>query len=822
MKPLNNKKIYIKSLLLLVCILLLNACNVSKKLKEGEYLLNKNVVNIDITTLDKSEIENYIRLKPNYKLLGLFRFQLWLHNIVNEERLKHKRIVRDEKIRKKNERRAAKGKKEKKHHLLFGEWLLSVGEAPVIYDSLLVKKSDQQIKLYLHNKGYFLSTVKDSAHYKRHKKVNVYFNIKTNAPYKINSISYEIADTLLKSYVYADTANSLLKIGNNYDLDVIQAERDRIEYHLNNEGYYLFTKEFIYFKIDTVSIKGKVNIVVGIKNYIKKAEGLTDSIIESPHRQFYINNIYIETNFSPTKKDSVKTDTLIAGKNGEYTILYNKKIKYKTRVLLDAIFIRKGDLYKFKNVEATYKRLSEIKVFKFINVVFKETPDGKLDCYIQLSPLLKQSLTLETEGTNTSGYLGISGSVIYQNKNLVKGAELLELRLKGGISAQPLLNQSTKNIASNSTFNTIEIGPELNIYLPRFWLPFKVAALSKLITPKTVFTSGLNYQRRDDYTRLITNFSLGYTWKESAKRQHAFYPVVINFVKVNLQPSFEAKLSEQDNKYIINTFSNHLSTSTRYSFTFNGQDLKKQKSFSFFRINLEASGNILREFYTLANRITPNTFVKDVNNRYTFLNIAYSQYVRADAEYRYYFDLHEFGKIVFRVAGGIGKALENYNVLPFERSFFSGGTNGLRAWQSRTIGPGSYPQTRFSYVGDGQLEGNIEHRFKIFKMLNGAIFVDAGNVWLRNPNPEYPGGDFQFDRFYKEIAIGTGLGLRADFSFFIIRLDLGIKARDPQFAENDRWVLPYLFNRQWKQNYQNTYDTKYNFVVFNLGIGYPF
>ncbi len=168
--------------------------------------------------------------------------------------------------------------------------------------------------------------------------------------------------------------------------------------------------------------------------------------------------------------------------------------------------------------------------------------------------------------------------------------------------------------------------------------------------------------------------------------------------------------------------------------------------------------------------------------------------------------------------------MANYNVLPFERSFFSGGSNGLRAWQSRTIGPGSYSAQGFSYdkFGDGQLEGNIEHRFKIFKMLNGAIFVDAGNVWLRKPDPTGPGltsrvgGDFQLNRFYKEIAIGTGVGVRADFSFFIVRMDMGIKARDPQFAENDRWVLQHLFDNEWKQK------NSYSFLTFNLGVGYPF
>jgi len=826
---LNNISQYIKLAPFIVVILLLNACNPAKKLKEGTFLLNKNIVNIkDRETLDKTEVESYIKLKPNYRLLALVRFNLWLYNLVNEDRIKHKREVRNEKIKAKNEKRAAKGKKAKSYNrLLLGERILKIGEPPVIYDSLLIKKSVQQIKFYLNNKGYFLNTVKDSIQYERHKKVNVYFNIKTNTPYKINNVSYEIADTLLKRYVYADTANSLIKKGHNYDFNLIQQERDRIEYQLNNQGYYLFTKEFVYFKIDTISNKGKVNVIVGIKNYAKKMEGSTDSIIEMPHQQFHIQNIYIETNFYSLKKDSVKMDTLIAGKNGEYKIIYSHELKYKTKIILDAIFINKGDLYRFKNVEATYKRLSEIKVFKYVNVIFKEQPNDKLDCYIQLSPSLKQSLTLESEGTNSSGYLGVSGSIIYQNKNLLKGSELLELKLKGGVSAQRNLTQST---SGSSGFNTIELGPELNVYLPRFWLPDKVTIPSKIITPRTVFTSGLNYQRRSDYTRLITNFSLGYTWKQSSKWQHAFYPVVINFVKVDLQPSFQALLNAQDNQYITNSFSNHLSTSTRYSYTYNGQNLNKEKNFSYFKINLEASGNILRGLYNLTNKIEPNTFVKDDKDRYTLLNIAYSQYVRADAEYRYYFDLHDLGKIVFRVAGGIGRALANYNVLPFERSFFSGGSNGLRAWQSRTIGPGSYNAQGFSYdkFGDGQLEGNVEHRFKIFKMLNGAVFIDAGNVWLRKADPSGPGltsrvgGDFQLNRFYKEIAIGTGVGLRADLNFFIVRLDLGIKARDPEFAENDRWVLQHLFSNEWKQEYYNANGVKYNFLTLNLGVGYPF
>jgi outer membrane protein assembly factor BamA len=208
------------------------------------------------------------------------------------------------------------------------------------------------------------------------------------------------------------------------------------------------------------------------------------------------------------------------------------------------------------------------------------------------------------------------------------------------------------------------------------------------------------------------------------------------------------------------------------------------------------------------------------------LNIAYSQYLRCDVDYRYHYDQNEINKVVFRIAAGIGRPLANFTSLPFERSFFSGGANDIRAWQSRTLGPGSYAddgQFAFDQFGDGQLEGNIEYRFKLFKVISGALFWDAGNTWLRKPNASKPGGDFQFDRFYKEIAIGSGVGVRADFSFFIIRLDVGYKIRDPQFAESDRWVVQNTFNPEWKREYKESHNGhKYNYTVFNIGIGYPF
>lgn len=814
---------YIKSLLIVLTILLFNACNPAKKLNEGEYLLYKNTVLKHGAKIDKADIESYIKQKPNRKILGFVRFHLWLHNLANEDKIKRKRIARDKKTDEKNIVRVSKGKKEKKKkQQLFGEWLLNVSEPPVIYDSFLIQKSAKQIKLLLNNKGYFVSTVTDSVEYRRKKKVNVYYKINASAPYTFNDLSYKIQDQILANYVVADSSKTLLVKGNNYDVDVIQAERERITNGLNNNGYYLFTQDYIYFEVDTNLGNRKVNISIGIKNYAKKYNDRSDSIIETPHQRFKINNVYIQPDFISKELNAGRTDTLIIG---DYHILHTDKLKYKTKVLLDAVFINKGEFYQVRNVEDTYNRISELKAYKSIKIFFTQMDSTNLDCYIQLSPIFKHAFTIETEGTNTAGNLGISGSFIFQNRNLFKGAEVLELRLKGGIAAQRIVNTTTKNLTSNAReFNTVEFGPELNIYVPRFLSPIKINA-TKRSNPKTVFTSALNYQRRPDYTRTITNFSFGYTWKESAKKRHTINPFVINFVKVDLEQKFyDDLLSNVQNRFILYSFSNHLSTSTRYSFTFNEQDLRKQKNFSYFKLNAESSGNILRGMYDLANIIKPNTLAKDREGRYTLLDIAYSQYLRVDADYRYYFNSSELNKIVFRIAGGIGKPLTNFKVLPFERSFFSGGANGIRAWQSRTLGPGSYFNKVFSFdqFGDGQLEGNIEYRFNLFKMLNGAFFIDAGNTWLSKPDITRPGGDFQFKRFYKEIAIGSGVGVRADFNFFIIRFDLGVKVRDPQFSEDNRWVIQHSFDRKWKQEYFTANNREYSYLAFNIGIGYPF
>ena len=816
---------YIRSFLIIALPLLLFSCNPTRRLKEGEHFLVENKIIDNSTKLDKKEMEPYIRQKPNRKIFTVFRFHLWLYNLVNEDRLKRKQIERDNRVKRRNDSRIAKGKRPKTgKRQLVGEWLQEIGEPPVVYDSLFSKKSAAQLKLFLNSKGYFISSVKDSVYYKHNKRAEVFYKIKAAPPYTIAAINYNIPDELVKYYVFADSSQSLIKRKNNYDEDILQKERDRITANLNNEGYFLFTRDYIHYQIDTGTDKNKVSVILSIKNYSERFAPGSDSLIERPHQRFYINNVYIQPDFISKKTDLGKKDTI---KVDDYFILHSGELRYKLKVLLNAVFIHKGELYQAQNADDTYKRLSELKTFKSINIFFTKVSDDHLDCYIQLSPILKQSFTIETQGKYTSGNLGAELSTVYQNRNVFRGAEVLELRLKAGSEVQPTFDtEDSKNPIKK--FNTSEIGPEANLYVPRFLLPFKVPFAKN---PKTIFTSSYTFQNRPDYTRYLTNLSFGYTWqkteKETEKKRHTINPLVITFVKVTLDPKFETYLNENiHDQYIRNSFIDHLSTITRYTFTYNEQNIKKLENFPFFRLNLESSGNILRGIYSLVNSIDTSTFKKDDEGRYKLAGIPFSQYLRTDFDYRYYFNSNEINKVVVRFAAGIGLPLMNFTSLPYERRFFSGGSNGITAWRSRNLGPGGYQDSLlagYDQFGDGQLEGNVEYRFKLFKMIHGAVFVDAGNNWLRKTDAAHKNGEFKIDRFYKEIAIGSGLGVRGDFNFFVLRLDVGIKVRDPQFVETERWVISHWFDKPWKNDYKEAHHSKaYNFTVFNIGIGYPF
>ncbi|TAL57852.1 MAG: hypothetical protein EPN85_13050 [Bacteroidetes bacterium] len=832
--------------LILQCIILLSSCNSTKKITEGELLLDKNIITTKSLLLDKGEIEAYIKQQPNRKVL-FWKFYLHIYNRVNQEKIEKKKIRKDariesinslriEKNNQRNVKREAKGKKskkaflKKKNTLTWREWLLRIGEQPVIYDSLLARKSARQINLYLNNKGFFNSKVKDSLSV-RNKKAAVHYSVHTGKPYLFRNLLYEIKDEQLKYYVLSDAPSTFIKQGINYDVEALQKERDRITGMLRNDGYFLFSKEYIYFEIDSSLGKHEVDIKIGIKNPILKIEGKKDSTTELPHSRFYIKNIYICTDYDPKQKTLPK-DTLTIN---DYHLMSTGALRYKTRLITDAIFISKGELFQQSHADQTYRRLSELKLFRSVQIQFVPIGNSQVECFVYLSNIPKQSFSVETEGTNTSGTLGIAGSLVYQNKNTFKGGEILEIKLKGALEIQMSNSDETIVTESPIPFNTLELGNEVNLFIPRFVTPFNIKT-PKNNNAKTNLTANYNLQLRPEvYGRSIANIAFGYSWNETSTKKHIINPIEFNLVNIFDDSTLQATISASKDKdlFLKNSYSDHFTLGTRYGFIFNNQNIrKKNKNFTYFRFGAEAAGNAMRGIFLLIDKqlrrdddslsyYPDTTFYPGPSwsipfeKNFTIKDIRFSQFVRTDIDCRFYKFLREKSKLVFRVALGVGKPLYNLRVLPLEKSFFAGGPNSIRAWQARTLGPGGFTDSDNSdfadKIGDVKIESNIEYRFNVIKILNAALFVDAGNIWLRKEYESYKRGHFSFlgdstvGSFIYHVAIGAGVGIRLDFNFFILRLDGAFKVKDPARKTDDRW----MFGKPLE-------------TVLNFGIGYPF
>jgi hypothetical protein len=810
---------------------------VNKHLKEGEYLVEKNTIKENGTAIDNGEMEAFIRQVPNRKILKTVRFNLWLYNQVDQQKMvryKEKRNLRYDRINARrleknsarNERRVAKGKKPKapklknKEKPTLRESILEAGEPPVILDTFLTNVTVNQLQKFVFSRGYFNSTVHDSLVVdEKAKRAKVFYFVSKSVPYKVQGINYKIEDPLIEYFIYNDTSSCLIKHQSTYNEDIMQKERERITENQLNNGYFYFAPEYIYFLADTNLPGQNVNITVGVKMYSEAFSASVDSIVYKNHPRFYIENVYVIpesiTDFRGKSEEVYMKDTSMYH---DIKILHNSRLKFRNKDLLRDVTVAPGQLYQQDKAEETYKGMSSLRVFKsvFIQYIVNPKHPDKLDCYIVCQPLVKQSITIETEGTNTSGNLGIAGSIVFQNKNTFKGAELVELKLKGSIAAQKQFNADQATTINNvqSTFNTVQFGPELNIYFPRALFPFTLFYYKKdanekryFTQPKTILNLSLNYQSRPEYYRTIANISYGFKFTNSKGLiTYDVIPLEVYSVKAKLFGTFEENLKDMNDFFLLNSFQDHITTLSKLSITFNDQNLPKKRTLTYLRASISSSGNILRGLYSASNQ------PKDAEGRYLIFSTPFSQFVKFDTDYRVYFKIRKRSKLVYRIAGGIGKPLDNLSVLPYEQSFFSGGPNGIRAWRARTLGPGGYSQpenvtAKYDKIGNVQLESNIEYRFHIFKSFFGAWFVDAGNIWLTYEDPNKPGGKFAFDSFYKEIAIGSGFGLRYDFSFFILRLDAAVKIRDPKYAENNRWTFDKMPLRS---------------AVLNFGIGYPF
>lgn len=774
-------KNYAQLALILFVLSLAVSCSSTKFVPEGKKLLNDVDIHIDNKQVNREELKAQVRQKENLKILGFIKFHLAMYNLSSK-------------------------KKE-------NDWFKRIGEEPVIYQEPQTSASREQLALYLQNKGYYDAVIKDTLLlHPRKPKVDLVFNIHTGKPYRIRSYTYETEDEKIRPLLSRARERQLVGKNDLFDVDLLNAERERLVNMMQNRGYYKFSADYIRFLADTTPGNKQVDLTVAVSD--ANPDRKNGSVKQ--HKRFIVRQYYINSDFSPLQLSQNRSpeppDTLVMP---PYVITCRGKLKYRPQLLDDLNRIKDGRFYSLRNVEKTYRSLNQIRQFRMVNLTFDVIDSlgndsiGVLDSRFQLSPLPRQGFSVDLEGTNSSGNLGIAGNLNYQHRNLFQGAEILNVTLKGAFERQ----QTVANESTSGNFNTHEYGIEGSLTLPKFLSPVSGKNFFTFQVPQTGFTLGYNYQRRPDYTRTITNFRFGYTWKSKPFRTH--YLNLIDFNYVNLYEFDERFINSIKDLYIKSSYTDHLISALNYTRVDNTQNISRSGNYRYFKWSFESAGNLLAAVAGLSGRQEKteiDTVTQELVSYHQIFGTRFAQYLKTDFEYRYGHMLDRYNSIVGRLFMGVGLPYGNFDVLPFEKKYFTGGANGIRAWQVRTLGPGTYKASEDAYPNqsaDIKLEGNLEYRFRLLGHVEGAFFLDAGNIWAINKNDNREGALFKFDRFYKEIAVGTGTGLRFNFNYFIFRLDLGMKLRDPSLEPGKRLII-------------GNYPIQSDHFSLSFAIGYPF
>lgn len=780
-----NIKITGAKLVLLTFIIFTTAsCNPTKYVPSGDRLLNSNEIAVTSpgvplpSSVSRSAMKPYIRQQPNKKIFGV-RFHLGLYNLSNLE-------------------------KEKWPH----GWLRRIGEEPVILDEVAAERSAQQIQSFLWSKGFFNALVSDTVR-NAGDEAKVVYDVIPGKPYTIADIRYDVQDSVLRGQVLIDTTNCLLERGMIYDVDMLRKERQRLERFIRDIGFYTFSTENIFYRIDSSLMRDQV-----IVWYVVSPRVTLDSRGREKtenHLMYRVRDIHVYPEFDPrtalTGGEGYigSLDTSYYG--GIHFIAPPGRTTVKPEVLAQSIYIAPGSLFSVTNVERTQSHLTDLRNHRLVNVSFidvqgvtgQRRDEGMLDAVIQLTPMQRQSFTVELEGTNTGGNLGGALNLIYQNKSLLRGAEVFSMKLKG---AYETLTEDVSGFR-----NTQQFGIEANLRIPKFMIPFPAKeTFIRNRDPRTVLQAGYNYQKLPVFSRSVANISLGYSWNGNRYTKFSVSPLSLNVVKLHyIDPEYQAVIDTMP--YFANSLRDVRIVGGRYDFVFNNQMIQKSKDFWNIRLGIDIAGNLLDAVYRTSNAQVSS------DGTYHLFNQPFAQFLKGEVDAAYNFRFNEASSIVYRFFAGVGWPYGNSEVMPFEEQYFGGGSNDIRAWMVRTLGPGSYvlPESAFiNQTADMKLEANIEYRFKLFWILEGATFIDAGNIWTVRDDFDRPGSRFRFGSMLDDIAVGTGLGLRFDLKFVLLRADFGLKLRDPQDREGSKWIP---FNRPFNRK---------NDLTMVIGIGYPF
>jgi len=666
-------------------------------------------------------------------------------------------------------------------------------------------KSTEQLTLHMRNKGFYEAEVTDTTVFRK-RRARVVYKVTPREPYRIRDITYFFEDATLSSMVLADTTGSKVRSGELFDVDVLQEERVRIENLVRDSGYYSFNRDFVYYEVDSALNEHLVDITLGIRNYPStNSRGL---IVHTDHPVYTIRDVHMMTDFSAMTQDknpdagSIQRDTMVYD---SVYLVYSGEPNIRPSVVTQKNYIIPGTLYDASDVNRTYRNLSSLSAFRMVDIRFREVDSEvpQLDCDILVVPATRQSYSLKVEGTNSAGNIGAAANISYGHKNLFGGSEQFDLTF---MMAVENIKYTGDEIDPALTGPSImqEYGIEARLRIPKFLLPVKTNQFIRKFNPQTNIRLSYNYQKRPDYIRTLANASFGYDWKGTANLIHRVYPIEASLILTPYKSDYFQNWLE--GKYLFYSYEPQLIMDTRYSMLWSNQKLLKNQDFQDVRLNLETAGNLL---YAGFSSFAPSP---DSGN-YQILGVDFAQYVKVDIDFRSYIFLYEDISLILRGFAGVGYAYGNSSAMPFEKQYFSGGANSIRAWQVKNLGPGSYQDPDESaypnQTGDVKLEANMEYRFKLFWKLEAALFLDVGNIWSLSSEDDREGAGFEFNRFYKELAVGTGVGTRAIFSFLVLRFDLGIPLRSPYAIEGSNW-LP-----------RNS-GISGNDLTFNLAIGYPF
>lgn len=758
----------------LTVLLLLSGCSVSKFIPDGQYLLDEVHVRSDNKEIKSSEMYSYVRQKPNSKWFSLVKLPMYIY--------------------------CASGKDSTKW---INKLLRKMGDAPRIYDPSVAEETRMQILSAVQNKGYLGAEVVLEEKLKKNK-IDAYYRISTGNPYMISSINYNIEDYVIRDLLMNDSIHSNLVEGMRFNVNVLEEERNRITQYLLNRGFYRFNKDYITFQADTVNGTYRIDLTMNIA-LNEQNDGNNNSL----HRQYKVRkvNYLMDIDNLATVRNNPETDTV---EYNQLSIIYNDRLFLRPGVIASHNRIEPGKLYSNRDVMATYSSLARLGILKYSNIRFVEhfeNDSSYLDAYVSLSKNKNKTLAFQIEGTNSAGDLGAAASVTYTHRNLFKGSETFNIKARGAYEAVTGLEGYANN-------NYTEYGIETNLEFPEFMFPFLKSDFKKRVNAKSQVSAKYNWQIRPEFERTLASAAWSYRWNSKKRASHRLDVLDINYIYMPYRSNtFIEYLNYMDeiNPLLRYSYEDLFIVRLGYTYTYNSagvstQQTAKKSSYS-IRFNIEESGNLI---YGLSKLIHKKPLDGE---SYRVGNISFAQYVKLDFDFAKNIMIDDRNALVFHIGTGVAVPYGNSKSLPFEKLYFSGGANSVRGWSVRSLGPGGYRGASGSldyvnHTGDIKLDMNVEYRTHLFWKLNGAAFIDAGNVWTLKDRYSDSTGQFSFKRFYKEIAVSYGLGIRFDLDFLILRFDGGMKAINPMETGVDRYPLI-------KPDFSRDF-------AFHFAVGYPF